>query len=417
MQGHRILMSGDEVKKIRVIRDILDKFITQKKGAQKLKLSTRQVRRLQERYILEGTRGVVHGLCNRPSNNRISLEVEEKIKSLWSEVYRPAEFTYAHFTEKLNEVEGIKVSKEKVRTLLRSTQLVDSKQSKPRKHRQERPRKERFGELLQQDTSPHNWLGVGEKEHLVAIIDDATSKVLFAQLFKSDGTLPNLQAMYEVFRCHGLPLSIYTDRASWFHYSEQGVRVHTHKRNRDNIKKDIVTQIGRAMDELGVDLIPAYSAQAKGRVERMNRTFQDRLISELRLRKITNMDLANEYIRAKFIADHNKRFAVPAKESNSAFVQLANIDCLDNTLCLKYTSTVRPDNIISKVNHYKLQLLPRPERPSWAKAKVEVRIHLDGKITVIHKNTKKEIPYKAIEIKHIKESKNGTHNSLANISD
>ena len=418
MPEQRILMSGDEMKKLRVIQDILGGFITQVQGAKKLKLSTRQVRRLQKRYIYEGAKGIVHGLCHRPSNNHISQEEEEKIKALWLNKYKPSEFTYAHFTEKLNEVEGVKASKEKVRQLLRAEKLIDKKQSKPRKHRKERPRRERFGELLQQDTSPHDWLGRGgDKEHLVAIIDDATSIVLFAQLYEADGTLPNMMAMYDVFKTHGLPMSIYTDRASWFHYSEQGQRVHSHKRNRESEKKEVITQIGRALEELGVELIPAYSPQAKGRIERLNRTFQDRLISELRLKKITNMDLANEFINKVFIPDHNRRFSKSPQETASGFVRVANTDCLDNTLCLKFTSTVRPDNVISKAGRYKLQLLSIPGRPSWAKAKVEVRIHLDNSFTVIHKNTKQEIPYEILEQPKIKESKNGTRGSLANVSD
>lgn len=417
MDKQRILMSGDEMKKLRVIQDILGGFITQLQGAKKLKLSERQVRRLQKRYTLEGAKGIVHGLCFRASNNRMSQEKEEEIKSLWINKYKPSDFTYAHFTEKLNEIEGIKVSKEKVRKLLKSEKLVDKKQSKPRKHRKERPRRERFGELLQQDTSPHDWLGQGQKEHLVAIIDDATSQVLYAQLFEADGSIPNMLAMYEVFEKHGLPMSIYTDRASWFHYSEQGVKVHSHKRNREPKNKDVVTQVGRALNELGVELIPAYSPQAKGRIERLNRTLQDRLISELRLNKITNMDLANEFINKVFILDHNRRFAKPAQEDVTAFVRLANMNCLNNTLCLKFTSTARPDNVISKAGRYKLQLLPIPGRPSWAKAKVEVRIHLDHTITVIHKNTKQEIPYEILEQPNIKESKNGTRGTLANVSD
>lgn len=415
MQEQRVLMSGDEMKKLRVIQDILSGFITQIQGAKKLKLSERQVRRLQKRYTLEGAKGIVHGLCFKPSNNRMSQEDEGKIKSLWINKYKPSEFTYAHFTEKLNEVEGIRASKEKVRQLLRSEKLTDKKQSKPRRHRKERPRKARFGELLQQDTSPHDWLGKGgDKEHLVAIIDDATSRVLYAQLYEADGTMPNMLAMYDVFEKYGLPMSVYTDRASWFHYSEQGVKVHSHKRNREAEKEEVVTQIGRALEELGVELIPAYSPQAKGRVERLNRTFQDRLVSELKLRKITNIDLANEFINKVFIPDHNRRFAKEPQDEASAFVRVASTDCLDNTLCLKFTSTVRPDNVISKVGCYKLQLLPMPGRPSWAKAKVEVRIHLDGSFTVIHKNTKQDIPYEILESPNIKESKNGTRGSLVN---
>jgi hypothetical protein len=361
----------------------------------------------------------VHGLVGRPSNNALSPEKVERVKSLWVNQYQKAELNFTHFTEKLNEVEGIKISVESVRKILRCENLTDKKMHRPKKHRKERPRKESEGELLQQDTSPHDWLGTGQELHLIVIVDDATSDPLYAQLFERDGTMPNFTALEYVFRTYGLPMTLYTDKASWFHYSGQGVKVGTHKAYFEDPRADkkVLTQIGRALEELGVEFIAANSAPAKGRVERMNRTFQDRLISELRLRKITNIDVANVFIEDVFLPDFRKRFKKQPKSPRKAFVELFDPGCLRNILCAKYTSTVRPDNIIARKGLYKIQLLPAAHRANWTKAKVEVRIHTDGTLSVIHEKTGVSIPHEVIECKKLTEFKNGSKRNTHNVSD
>ncbi len=415
-----IFTSGDEMQKFRILRDIDDGYISQKEGAKKLKLSARQVRRLQERVRTQGPAGVVHRLRGRWSNRRLSHSRWEQIKDLWIGTYRAASLTVTHFTEKLNEVHGIAVSAETVRKRLRAEGLIDPARKRQCAHRRERPRKERFGELIQQDTSPHDWLGNGGTQHLVVAVDDATSDPLFARLYDSDGTLPNLEAIDFICRRHGLPMAFYVDRASWFFYSGQGQKLHSHKANREARENDIATgttQIGRALEELGIELIPAGSPQAKGRVERMNRSFQDRLISELRLRKIKSLQPANEFIETIFLPDFRQRFALEPMSSASAFVPLANTHCLDNILCVKFISTVRADNVIQKKGRYKLQLLPTLQRISWAKAKVEVRIHLDKSITVHHDKYKEPIPYEVLTPCELpRESKFGTRGGLTNVS-
>jgi len=419
MGAKRLRLTGAEVKKFRVIKDVMDKRMRQKEAAEVLGLSTRQVRRLEDLVRLQGAKGVVHGLVGRTSNNAISPEKVERVKSLWVNQYQKANLNFTHFTEKLNEVEGIKISVESVRKILRSGNLTDKKMHRPRKHRKERPRRESAGELLQQDTSPHDWLGTGQELQLIVIVDDATSDPLYAQLFEHDGTMPNFKALEHVFRTYGLPMAIYTDKASWFHYSGQGVKVGTHKSYFEDPKEDkkVLTQIGRALDELGVEFIAAHSAPAKGRVERMNRTFQDRLISELRLRKIKNIDVANVFIEDVFLPDFRKRFRKAPKSPRKAFVELFDPKCLRNILCAKYTSTVRPDNIIARKGLYKIQLLPAAHRANWAKAKVEVSIHTDGTLSVVHEKTREAIPHEVIECKKLTEFKNGSKRNTHNVSD
>jgi len=410
MAHGRVHLTGGEMIKFRTIKDIIEGTISQKEGAKKLELSTRQVRRLQGKVSSHGVEGIVHGLLGRPSNNSLRKDIRDKIISLWKDKYKECELNFTHYTEKLNEVEGVKVSKDTVRTLLRKEKQVETKPRKRRKHRKERPRKERVGELLQQDTSPHDWLSTGEQKHLVVIQDDATSEAFFAKLYDADGTLPNLEAMDYVFRKFGLPRAMYTDGASWFHYSEQGRKIQsTHKalrEGRDGKKGE--TQIGRALKAIGVELIRAGSPQAKGRVERVNRTFQDRLISELRLENITDMDLANEFIKNIYLPDHNKRFAKDPADFTSAFAKLANPESLTDVLCLRFQSCVRNDNVVSKAKYYSLQLLPGTHRYSWTKAWVDVRLHLDGSVTVRHAKTQELIPFEIKYLNHAaKEYKHG----------
>jgi hypothetical protein len=203
------------------------------------------------------------------------VATEKRILDLWDKKYRPCALNFTHFTEKLNEVEKISVSKEKVRVLLRAKGVVDVRPKKGRKHRKERVRRTQFGEMLQQDTSPHDWLGIGKVFHAVNVVDDATSKILFLKLYEHDGTLPNMEAMRDVILKFGLPMSYYVDRAAWFKVTR-----HWDGTISKQSSTEYETQIERALEELGIELIWAYSAPAKGRVERSNGTLQGRLIAK-----------------------------------------------------------------------------------------------------------------------------------------
>jgi hypothetical protein len=316
----------------------------------------------------------------------------------------------SHFCDKLREVHHLSVGRETVRRYLRSENVYDRKKKRVRQHRSYRDRRPRFGELLQQDTSPHDWLGTGEKQHCVVIVDDATSQLLFCRLFDSDGTLPNLMAMLTVFRRFGLPLGVYTDKASWFHPNQQERKVNRYKGTPNEEDHEYESQIGRALKRLGVDFIAAHSPQAKGRVERSNGTLQDRLIAELRLRGIKEMDLANEYIERVFIDDYNQRFGKPPAQQDSSFIQLADPDVLDEIMCVELESTVLNDNTITRARHYKIQLLPTVYRLNWAQAKVLVRIMPDQGVIVRHKQTNEIIPHKILELKIPKEFKHNAAN-------
>lgn len=401
-----VLMSGRDLKRWRLLNDLMEGRKTQIEVAEDLELSTRQVRRLKGRAKEKGVKGLIHGLRAKPGNRKMSEEKKDLVVGLWSTKYRGARLNFTHFTQKLNEVEGISIGKESVRKLLRARGIADRAPKKGRKHRRWRERRAQFGELLQQDTSPHDWLGTGQKHHCVVIIDDATSKLLYCRLFEHDGTLPNMIAMEYVFKKYGLPMAAYTDRASWFFY--------THKhRIADGprpplaglVDKDFKTQIGRALYELGVEFIAAYSPQAKGRVERANGTLQDRLIAELRLLKIIDMDEANEFIEKTFIDDYNLRFGVEPRELESAFMPLTSAAQIKESLCLKFTCKVSKDNTVHRAKYFRLQLEPDGQRLNWHQAKMEVRIYPDLSVRVLHQPSQKEVPFKIIELKAIREPK------------
>lgn len=391
MREQGVLLTGAEMEKFRVCKDILDKNKTQKEAAQKLNLSERQVRRLARKVKEKGAEGIVHGLVGKIGNNAIKSSVKEQIKELWITKYSPAGFNISHFTEKLLEVECIKVSKDFVRRFLRKENLLAKAPLKRKKYHKQRPRREAFGELLQLDTSPHDWLSNGTKLHLVDVIDDATSQVLYAQLFESDGTIPNMVAMESICRNYGVPAAFYVDRASWFSYNFKSPHAIAKASG-----KEYETQIQSALKKLGVELILAYSPQAKGRIERNHRTYQDRLIAEFKLHNIKDRNAANEYLRNVFIPATNQRFAKDPQAFSSQFIPLANPDCLREIFCMSFKTKVKNDNTVSKKDRYTFQLLSTAERVSWAQAPVEIRLHTDYSWSILHVNLKQEIPFKIL---------------------
>lgn len=390
-----------EASKYRVIYEIIEKRSIKEHAAEELDLSKRQIGRLIQIVKNEGPNGLIHGLVGLRSNHAFSKEKEQSILELWKNKYMICDFNFTHFTSKLNEEEKIIVSKEKVRKLLRANGYESPRKRKQPKHRKKRERRLCFGEMIQQDTSPHDWLGTGVEYHLVVAIDDATSRILFLKLFEADGTLPNMEAFKAVITKHGLPVSYYVDGAAWFKVTRNGNGSINQVAKRENYK----TQIQSALKALGVKLIIAGSPQAKGRVERSNETLQDRLISELKLRNIKTLEKANKYMLEEYMDDHNKRFAVEPMMPQSAFIPFVSKEALDHILCFRFFNRVKNDNTIKKAKYYELQLLSSDKRLSWARAKVEVIIMTNGTIEVRHADTRELIPYKILMQNKIVEAK------------
>ena len=273
------------------------KLITQGEAAEELGVSTRQVKRLLKALKKRGDKAIIHGLRGKPSNRRVPEATEkEAVKILSAEVYEGFGPTLA--AEYLSKLHGIKVSKETLRQWMIRGKLWCAKTEKVKKVHVWRPRRSRFGELVQWDTSEHDWLeGRGEKLYLIVMIDDATSR-LFARFVRHDSTEENMKLLWSYLEKFGRPLAFYTDKASLFQTAER------RKRDEPGVDKDAVemppTQIGRGLGELGVVWIAAHSPQAKGRVERNFKTAQDRLVKGLRVVGAKTIEEANQYLEKDY---------------------------------------------------------------------------------------------------------------------
>ena len=388
MEEERITLTMKEQQRYEVIRDSLKRLIKVKEAAELLGLSVRQIYRLRKRVRKEGIRGVMHHLKGRVSPKRIPEEIGEKVKQLYQEKY--SGFNVLHFTEYLNEEEKIRISRETVRKLLRQSNLYFKKPKRQPRHRIRREPAPQEGLLSQLDTSEHLWLPNLESPiQLILLIDDATNKLQNGKFVLSDSTIENMKVLDEFFRQKGLPSAIYLDKDSKF-------KTQRHEGIHYTLKGDPYadTQIKRALNELGITLIYAGSPQAKGRIERDFQTLQDRLINELRLNNITSLEQANHYLKEEFIPKWNRRFAHPPKVKEPAYRNIPEDLDLNDILCIKEERTVYPDNTISYKNT-KYQILADPYRASYAKAKVEVFEHLDGRISIVYKGRK--LRYKKIE--------------------
>jgi len=375
MAERKWVMTGKEINRCCVIREAIEGGLTVREAAIVLLLSERQVYRLKKKVRDGGPVGVIHGNRGRSPSTAKSPTFRERIRALYQDKY--AGFNVSHFTEKLAE-EGIEVSRETVRKELMSCGLI-TKVKKP-KHRQRRERMPKEGMLLQMDTSEHDWLmGRGPHMELIAAIDDATSEVPYALFVESDNTVNNMLVMKEIVKRKGVPLGFYVDGASHFFTTRHGG---THVQIKEEQEE---TQIERAIKELGSNLIPAGSPQAKGRIERLFGTFQDRLISEMNLREISNLADANNFLHREFLQDYNGRFTKAPQMTESAYIPLPHGKTLDGIFCLKYPRIVRADNTISYKRRV-FQILPSSTRIGYTRANVEVQEWLDGSIHVQYKD-------------------------------
>jgi hypothetical protein len=241
------------------------------------------------------------------------------------------------------------------------------------RHRRRREPRPCFGELLHIDGSPHAWLALrpAERSVLIAVLDDATKRVLYAQLWPGETAAAIMTALRDVITTHGLPMAVYTDRAHWAFNTP-----HT----KGPIDRRQLTQVGRALDRLGIEHIAAYSPQARGRSERLNRTFQDRLVNELRVAQITTLTAANAYLRDRFIPDYNATFSCAPADPASVFVPLGRVD-LEQILCHQDERVVGRDNTVL-FDGQAFQVRPQPGRRSCAGLRVTIRRHLNGEYSI-----------------------------------
>ncbi|MCK4262791.1 MAG: ISNCY family transposase, partial [Dehalococcoidia bacterium] len=349
-------------------------------AAEVVGLSMRQVRRLRAAYRKEGAAGLAHRNRGRRPHNALDAGIAQRVVALAKARYLGV--NQQHLTELLDEGEEIHLSRSTVRRVLLRAGIGSPRKRRAPEHRSRRERKPREGIMLQVDGSPHDWLeGRGPHLCLVGAIDDATSHVPYALFREQEDSQGYLVMLRRIVETKGIPLSLYHDRHSIFVVS----RKHVESIEEQLAGKRALTQFGRALEELGIGSIKADSAEAKGRIERLWRTFQDRLVSELRLAHATTLTEANEVLR-RFLLRYNRRFVVPAAESERAYRPVDEGLDLDTVFCFKYRRTVGRDNVVRFGGH-RIQVLPSHGRISYARAKVEVHEHMDGSIAVYYGDT------------------------------
>jgi transposase len=363
-----VRMSVKELKRVHVIRQAMGKALRQREASEVLGVTTRQVRRLIPRVRAEGDAGLVHRSRGKPSNRRHRPALKAQVLRLYGQHYEDFGPTLA--AEKLAERHGIMLSAETLRQWLRARGIAHFTRRK-RPHRAWRARKAHVGELIQLDGSHHDWFeGRGPRCVLMAYIDDASSRV-FARFYAYEGTMPAMDSFRRYVMRYGLPLALYTDQHTTYK-SPTAPTVEEQLAGRMPH-----SQFERSLAELGVAVIHAHSPQAKGRVERLFRTFQDRLIKELRLVGVATLDVANRFV-ATSLPIYNRRFAVPPAQAADLHRPRPASRDLDRSLCLKTTRVLRRDWTVA--HHGQLYQI----RDNVRATHVQVEERIDGTMRLTH---------------------------------
>lgn len=342
-----------------------------------LGLSIRQVRRLLAGYRKEGAAALAHGNRGRSAQNRVDDTLRARVVELARSKY--VDFNVQHLSEAMAQRDNLPLSRSTVRRILQQSGISSPRKRRAPQHRSRRERYPQQGMLLQMDGSDHDWLeGRGPKMTLVAAIDDATSEVPYALFRLEEDTEGYFRLLEHIVATHGIPLAIYHDRHSIFE---------TAPRQKESREEQLQgerqpTQFGRLLRELGITSIPSHSPQGRGRIERLWNTFQDRLVSELRLAGAQNMAQATQVL-TNFLPHHNKRFMVPATQPGSAYRPTPPGFIPEEVFCLKHQRTVGSDNVV-RFKCRRLQIQPGMARPSYARARVTVHERFDGTLAVYY---------------------------------
>ena len=353
-----------------VMLQAMAKKITWFQAAEILGISDRHMRRWRERYEEEGYNGLLDRRRGKPSHRRVAVATVEKVFALYREKY--FDLNVQHFHEKLQAEHGIELSYTWVKQALQGAGLV-GRGRKRGVHRKRRERRPLPGMLLHIDGSRHQWFQDERWYDLIVILDDATSEIYYAQLVEEESTMTVMAGLKEVVERKGVFCALYSDRGSHFWLTPKvGGKVDYHRR----------TQVGRALHELGVQMIPAYSPEARGRSERNFGTWQGRLPQELRLLQIRTLEAANQFLREHYVTEFNRRFRVAPAQRGNAFVPCRSRD-LERVFSLQFERSVNRDNTVSFQN-LSLQIERVRWRATLAGCRVVVHQHLDGTLSLTH---------------------------------
>lgn len=366
------IMSDLEIQRLEIMTQLSKKQITQKQAAGELGISVRQVKRLWRAYTDQGAEGLIHKSRGKPSHNQLREEVKQKVLDLILEHY--SDFGPTLAAEKLLEVHGIRISDEKVRQIMIAEGLWKTRRKRKLQVFQMRERRAMFGELVQIDGSDYDWFeGRSSRCTLLVFVDDATGRLLELLFVPDESFNAYCEAAQHYFEQYGKPRAFYSDKHGIFHQNNPKA---THG--------DGMTEFGRAMQELGIQIICANTPQAKGRVERANKTLQDRLTKELRLRGLSTPDEANAWL-PEYIQDYNKRFATAPRSNLDAHTPLDEKTPLSRILCRKTDRTLSK-NLTIQYDKTIYQIKVNRPAYSMKNAKVTVLESPKGEITILYKN-------------------------------
>ena len=368
-----VIVNQKEQRRIRVLVEVVGGRMTVGQAAESMNLSVRQTQRILAAFRKEGAAGVAHGNRGRQPVHSIDEERRAHVEMLARTTYRNC--NDSHLCELLAEREGVVLSRSSVRRIRRDAGLASPRTRHQPAHRVRRERRTTAGQLVQIDGSQHHWFGADQpRAVLMAGIDDATSDVVSAHFRETEDSQGYLQLLHDLVSTHGCPVALYHDKHQIF-VSPDPESVDDQLAGRSPL-----TQVGRAIAELGIEPITAHSPQAKGRIERLFGTFQDRLLTELDLAGVTTIPDANRFLQT-FLPRYNQRFMRAATMPGSAYEPIPETVDLASICCFKYWRTVANDNTV-RFQHQHLQLLPGATRISYARARVQVHQHLDGSLAV-----------------------------------
>jgi transposase len=342
-------------------------------------MSYRQTKRIRKRVQEKGVKGLIHGNTGNPSNHRMKEGIKAKVLKLSQKVY--GEFNDQHFTEKLVAEEGIEVSRETVRKIRRAAGMGPKRKRRGKKHRKRREREAQEGLMVLWDGSPHPWFGLSPTPCcLMAAMDDATGALLAARFFPFEGSWGYLWLLEQLVSQYGIPLSIYQDRHGALHRNDGHWTLEEQLAGRQEL-----TQVGQALAALGIHPIFALSPEAKGRIERLFGTLQDRLVAEMSRTGIRTLAEANAFLESTFIQAFNRRFAVAPRQSEKAWRTVPAGFDLKRVISFRYPAKVGLDNTV-RLGGQVMDIPAGPQGRSYAKAKVEVRQLLDGSWRIYYQN-------------------------------
>jgi transposase len=380
MRRDIIAMSQKERQRYHLLKMVVEGNITLHDAGRLMAISYRHAKRLKRKLVSEGARGLVHGNRGRPSARALHPELSKRIIELSRKTY--ARFNDTHFTEKLNEVEGITVSRDTVRRLRRSNGIKPKRRRRAKKHYQRRLRKEQEGMMVLWDGSPHRWFGKADAACcLMAALDDGTGTLCEAFFLPYECSFGYLKLLKTMVTRYGIPLSIYQDRHGSLHRNDDHWSLEEQLAGEQD-----PTQVGAALKALGITALFALTPQAKGRVERLFGVLQDRLIAEMELREITDMDAGNRFLNEHFIDDYNRRFGVAPERAHRAWRTVPTGLDIDRAISFHYRAVVGNDNTV-RLGGMVIDIPEGPQSRGYAQAKVEVDQLLDGSWRVYYKDT------------------------------